>query len=89
MAKEALVWTLPNCVSCNRTKTWLDNKGVNYTELDLTEPESAEDLAYFKSLGHTQGPIVEIVDTDVEYGWMYHTDLWSGFNVEKLEEHFG
>lgn len=89
MSKKAVVWSLPNCVMCNRTKQWLDSKGVMYSEEDLTLPEHADDLAFFKSLGHVQAPIVEVYDIPA-WGtvWPEQLDLWSGFQPEKLEEHF-
>lgn len=88
MSKEAIVWSLPNCVMCNRTKQWLEKEGVPYTEMDLSAPEHAEDLALFKTSGLAQAPIVEVVDNTDEYGLLNQLDLWSGFNVPKLEEHF-
>lgn len=87
MTKEAIVWTLPVCNMCERTKSWLKGQGVSYTEMDLTEPESVDDLAYFKSLGLRAAPIVEVVVENSE-GFLDHVERWSGFNIDKLEEHF-
>ena len=88
MSKEAVVWSLPNCVQCNRTMEWLEKEGVPYTMMDLTDPEHSEDLNEFKMAGHSSAPIVEVVDNTDEVGLLNQLDIWSGFQPEKLVEHF-
>ena len=91
MSKEAVVWSLPNCVMCNRTKEWLKDKGVVFEERDLMLPENAQVAAYFRSLDLMQAPIVEVLEQVHDDEPKYHTevDRWAGFQPQKLDEHFG
>ncbi|MGO3212534.1 MAG: glutaredoxin-like protein NrdH [Ruoffia tabacinasalis] len=52
------VYSKPNCMQCNFTKKYLDDKGVEYSTLDVFVDEEA--LNYIKSLGFQSLPVVEI-----------------------------
>lgn len=66
------VYSQPSCVQCSATYRALDNKGINYQVIDVSEhPEAAE---YVKGLGYMQAPVVV---TDDEH--------WSGFRPDKIE----
>ena len=65
------VYTKPSCVQCTATYRALDNKGIEYKVLDLSEDESA--LEAVKALGYLQAPVV-ITDED----------HWSGFRPDKI-----
>lgn len=78
---KTVVWTLPACVNCNKTKSWLDNEGIEYETRNLMSPEYVAQLQEFKDMGFMQAPIVEVSDGEE------HT-IWNGFNREKLEEVF-
>ena len=65
------VYTKPSCVQCTATYRALDNKGIAYDVLDLSEDENA--LEAVKALGYLQAPVVI---TDEEH--------WSGFRPDKI-----
>jgi glutaredoxin-like protein NrdH len=65
------VYTKPSCVQCTATYRALDNKGIEYEVLDLSEDDSA--LEAVKALGYLQAPVVI---TDEEH--------WSGFRPDKI-----
>ena len=65
------VYSKNQCVQCNATYRWLNEKGVDYTVINVEEDPKA--LAYIKELGYLQAPVVV---TDTEH--------WSGFNPDKL-----
>lgn len=56
---DVTVWTKPNCVQCAAVKRRLTTAGVPFTERDLTAPENARDLDYFRGLGYSSAPITE------------------------------
>lgn len=68
------VYTKPSCVQCDMTSRALDNKGIEYNTLDLSEDPAA--LEHVKELGYLQAPV--IVADDGEH--------WSGFRPDKIEE---
>lgn len=54
--KTIIVYSKPNCMQCNFTKKYLDDKGVNYTIKDIYESEIA--LEEVKELGFTSVPVI-------------------------------
>lgn len=52
------VYSKPNCMQCNFTKKYLDEKGIDYATLDVFADEDA--LNYIKSLGFQSLPVVEV-----------------------------
>lgn len=74
------VYTKPNCQPCRATKRWLDNRGVEYRAVDVTE--SPADLAAIKALGYKGVPVVIVSNGDPE------TDLhWHGFDPGNLTKY--
>lgn len=67
------VYTKPSCVQCNATYRALDNQGIEYEILDLSEDATA--LETVKELGYLQAPVV-VADGD----------HWSGFRPDKIAE---
>lgn len=65
------VYTNPNCVQCDQTKRYLDNKNISYEVVDLSKDQEALEMVV--GLGFKSAPVV-ITDTD----------KWSGFRLEKL-----
>ena len=65
------VYTNPQCVQCDQTKRYLDNKNIPYEVVDLSEDQAALEMVVGK--GFKSAPVV-ITDTDE----------WSGFRLEKL-----
>ncbi|MGB3161233.1 glutaredoxin-like protein NrdH [Carnobacterium sp.] len=52
------VYSKPNCMQCNFTKKYLDDKGINYTLKDIFESEVALDEV--KELGFTSVPVISV-----------------------------
>lgn len=67
------IYSLPNCVQCDRTKKTLSGGGVSYEEIMLNESDSA--MEYVKSKGYVSAPVVET-----------ENDSWSGFRPDKIKE---
>lgn len=61
-----------NCVQCTATKRALDNKGIAYKEVNMSQDPAALDRA--KELGFLQAPVV-IPPTGAP---------WSGFDPDKI-----
>ena len=66
------VYTKPACVQCTATFRALDNAGVDYTKVDISEDADARD--YVMSLGYLQAPVI-VVDA--------HTHF-SGYRPDRL-----
>ena len=71
MSESVVVYTLPECQPCRMTKKKLDQVGIRYTVVDLSQDEAA--LEHIKTLGHLQAPVVETASTS-----------WSGFQPELI-----
>lgn len=71
MAKTVTVYTKPDCVQCDSTKTLFKNLGVAYQEVDLTQ--DAQALRTVKEAGFRSAPVV-----------IANGEAWSGFNEEKI-----
>jgi glutaredoxin-like protein NrdH len=68
-----IVYTKPNCVQCDATKRWLDNRGIEYSTVDITEDQEAFDKVV--ALGFRAAPVVESP-----------VGSWSGFDPDKLSQ---
>ena len=66
------VYTKPACVQCDATYKALDNHGIAYQKVDITQDGGARD--YVMSLGYLQVPIV------VAGG-----QHWSGFRPDRIK----
>ena len=66
------VYTKPACVQCNATYKALDNAGLDYEIIDITEVPEARD--YVMALGYLQAPVV-VVDGD----------HWSGYRPDRIK----
>lgn len=60
------IYTTNNCPYCLRAKALLDNKGIKYTEHDLTNDDAARIALVEKSGGRKTVP--QIFINDVAYG---------------------
>ncbi len=68
-----VVYSKPSCVQCNATYRHLDDRGIDYKIVDITQdPEAYE---HVKSLGYLQAPVVQTDD-----------DHWSGYRPDKIDE---
>ena len=71
MSESVVVYTLPKCQPCRMTKMKLDQVGVSYAVVDLSQDAAA--LEHIRALGHLQAPVVETASTS-----------WSGFQPELI-----
>lgn len=67
------IYTLPNCVQCDSTKRYLDQKEVSYETVDISKDDKARE--FVAGLGFLAAPVV-VTDKD----------KWSGFRLEKLRQ---
>jgi glutaredoxin-like protein NrdH len=68
---QITVYTKPACVACKATFRALNNAGIAYQVIDITEDAAARD--HIMSLGYQQAPVVVTSDTH-----------WSGFRPDRL-----
>ena len=70
-AREGSAWviyTKPNCQPCRMTKRKLDAAGIYYTEVDVTQDETA--LNYVKhTLGYEGAPVVYVSTPEGDFHW--------------------
>lgn len=69
---QITVYTKPACVACKATFRALNNAGIAYQEIDITEDAAARD--YVMSLGYLQAPVVVAGDRH-----------WSGFRPDHID----
>lgn len=69
------VYTKPNCMQCEFTKRYLDESGVKYSTVDVTQDEVA--LQMLKLHKHQGVPVVAVNGFE---------DSWSGFKPDRLDE---
>ncbi|MDV2982477.1 UNVERIFIED_CONTAM: glutaredoxin-like protein NrdH [Actinomycetes bacterium ARC8] len=72
MKTPVTVYSKPSCVQCTATYRALDKAGITYNTVDISDNEDA--LAYVKSLGYEQAPVV-----------VTNQDRWSGFRPDKID----
>lgn len=73
-APTLTVFSTPSCVQCRMTYRVLEQKGIPYTVVDVTENDAAR--AYVtEDLGYSQAPVV-VVDEH---------DHWSGFQPAQID----
>lgn len=69
-----VVYSKPSCVQCNATYRALDDNGIDYEVVDMSQ--DVEALAKVKALGYLQAPVV-VASSD---------NHWSGFRPDKIAE---
>lgn len=74
-----IVYTLPDCVQCDRTKKFLTAKGAPYQVVDLST--SPEDYAAVQALGYQAAPVVVVGN-----GNPAEDKHWYGFRPDLLKE---
>ena len=72
-AEEITVYSKPSCVQCTATYRKLDENGMHYTLVDVSEDEAA--LERIKELGYLQAPVV-----------VAPNGHWSGYRPDKIDE---
>ena len=73
-----VLYTKPGCQPCRMTKRKLDGAGMYYTEVDVTQDETA--LNYVKGLGYEGVPVVYVSTPEGDFHW-------NGLNVALIEKH--
>ena len=68
------LYTSPSCSHCQALKAYLKNKGIDFTEIDITIDQDSFSKAVTKS-GRMEVPLIE-----------YKDKYLAGFNVKELEE---
>jgi glutaredoxin-like protein NrdH len=67
------------------TKSWLDQRGIEYSTIDLSTDEQA--LAAVQELGYAQAPVVIVNDdgdnTNEKHWYGFRPDLLTEFTQEK------
>jgi glutaredoxin-like protein NrdH len=66
------VYTNPNCIQCDMTKKRLDQKGIAYNTIDLSQDEDS--LAMVLDMGYRSAPVVIAGD-----------ESWSGFKPDLID----
>ena len=52
------VYSKPNCMACNFSKKYLEDKGVEFKEINVFEDKEA--LAMLRDKGYSQMPVVDV-----------------------------
>jgi len=69
---QVTLYKTPNCQQCKATSRMFEKKGIIFDEINLDQ--HPELLEQFKSIGHTQAPIV-----------VAGNKSWSGFRIGRIE----
>ena len=62
--KTLNIYSKPNCSKCTMLKRWLEIKGIDYNEIDISENQEGMDKLVSSS--RTSLPVVEIEDEFVD-----------------------
>lgn len=73
------VYTLPDCVQCDRTKKYLTKAGVEFNTVDLST--SPDDYEAVKAIGYQAAPVVIVGNGDPA-----DDKHWYGFRPDLLKE---
>lgn len=74
-----VLYSKPGCQPCRMTKKKLDAAGMYYTEVDVTQDETA--LAYIRdTLGYSGVPVLYVSTIEGDFHWQ-------GLNVALIEQH--
>lgn len=75
--KVVMVYSTPTCPWCKRAKSFLDENGIGYQDLDVAQNKKARDEMVKKS-GQMGVPVIEI-----------DGEIMVGFNPAALKERLG
>lgn len=67
------IYTKPACVQCDMTKRMMDQKGIIYKTVDITENTDALDMIL--EMGFSSAPVV-----------MSSVGNWAGFQPDKINQ---
>ena len=71
-----------HCLPCKNTKRWLDQNGVDYDYVDVTQVPEA--LEFISDIGYSGIPVVTVEKSEGVGSADF--DHWNGFNLGKLKE---
>lgn len=80
--RAVVVYSKPSCPQCDRTKAWLDRRGVVFTAVDVTTDPGALEYVTVE-LQYRAVPVVLVEDPDTD-GVLTH---WSGYRPDLLAAH--
>lgn len=69
--------TGPSCIRCTMTKRVLDQKGIEFAEVNIRDNDAAREYVV-EELGYTEAPVVVVEDGTGQ-------DHWSGFRPDQIE----
>ena len=52
------IFSKPNCMSCNFAKKYLNDKGIEFEEIDVFQ--DAEALSMLRDAGYSEMPVVDV-----------------------------
>lgn len=81
MSKTIQVFSNHGCVQCMMTKNLFKRNGVDYTEINVGDPENINHLEALKEAGHSALPVVRVIENDEI------VDEWVGFRDDKIKSH--
>ena len=74
MDKKVVVYSTPTCPYCTKAKAYLQEKGIEYTEIDVSQDEAAR-KEMTERTGMMSVPVIDIGGTIV-----------TGFDRDKIDE---
>lgn len=74
MGKKTIIYSTPTCPYCQKAKAYLQEKGIEYTDVDVSGDESAQKEMIEKS-GTMSVPVIDIGDVII-----------TGFDKDKIDE---
>lgn len=77
MYKKIIIYSTPACPYCKRAKAYLQGKGIEYTDIDVSQNESTQKEMMEKS-GTLSVPVINIGDRII-----------TGFDKDKIDEALG
>ena len=69
------IYSKPNCMACNFSKKYLEDKGVKFEEIDVFQDAKA--LAMLRDSGYSEMPVV---DVNGEFHTGFRPDVLSKVN---------
>ena len=82
MNEKITVYSKPGCGGCTFTKKHLEDKGVDFKEVDVAK--DSEGLSRVKSLGYSSLPVVEF--EDIHFNGYQADELDKVINLAKKED---
>jgi len=65
--REVIVYTTPSCPWCSAVKQYLEERGISYTEIDVSQDQAAA-MEMVRKSGQMGVPVVEI-DGEIVIGF--------------------